>query len=359
MKILQVCAYAAPYEGNFMNSLYALQREVEHHGHEMIYVFPESAKNIDWCIRLAKNNIVYFLPLKKARIRLKTYHLLKNIFCKHKDIGIVHSHFELYDLPIALSTPKNVKIFWHLHNALTKNSFSRELLKKLQYKYLSRRANLISVAEVYRKELISLGFPQNQTQTIINGIDLNRIEYSDDIDDKEYDFLAMVWSFDVKGCDLIIKACKMLIEEGYSFKILLIGTDETRKYVADLFPNGTDAIVVEGSHSNVSELYRSAKTFISASRKETFSYAVCEAAYAGLPIISSRIPGLLWANCIPTICFFESENLFELYKCMKDYLNGKTASISEIESARRMISESYSAETWAKKIYIAYEDTTI
>ena len=35
----------------------------------------------------------------------------------------------------------------------------------------------------------------------------------------------MVWSFDVKGCDLIIKACKMLIEEGVLGELVYAQSD--------------------------------------------------------------------------------------------------------------------------------------
>ena len=46
MTILQVCAYAAPYEGNFIKSLKALGKVYEEKGDKMVYAFPESARNI-------------------------------------------------------------------------------------------------------------------------------------------------------------------------------------------------------------------------------------------------------------------------------------------------------------------------
>jgi hypothetical protein len=49
MKILQVCAYAAPYEGNFIKSLLALESHLTAAGHEVVYAFPESAASIEWC----------------------------------------------------------------------------------------------------------------------------------------------------------------------------------------------------------------------------------------------------------------------------------------------------------------------
>lgn len=111
MTILQVCAYAAPYEGNFIKSLKALGNVYKEKGDKMVYAFPESARNILWCKELEKHTDVYYLPLAKARIKIKTYTMLKDIYCKYKDLKIVHSHFELYDAPVSLTAPKNVKVF--------------------------------------------------------------------------------------------------------------------------------------------------------------------------------------------------------------------------------------------------------
>ena len=63
MTVLQVCAFAAPYEGNFIKSLKALGQDLSEKGHKMIYAFPESAKNIGWCKKLAEETDVYIFCL--------------------------------------------------------------------------------------------------------------------------------------------------------------------------------------------------------------------------------------------------------------------------------------------------------
>ncbi|MGM8287817.1 glycosyltransferase [Clostridium perfringens] len=44
--------------------------------------------------------------------------------------------------------------------------------------------------------------------------------------------------------------------------------------------------------------------FVTASRKETFSYALAEAIYCELPCISSDIEGVKWAYDFNTVGFF-------------------------------------------------------
>lgn len=57
--------------------------------------------------------------MARARILPKTYLLIKQIY-NENDIDIVHSHFELYDIPVTIMAPKKVKVFWHLHDAIKK-----------------------------------------------------------------------------------------------------------------------------------------------------------------------------------------------------------------------------------------------
>lgn len=355
MKILQACAYAAPYEGNFMKSLYALEMHMNKCGYETIYALPETIKHNKWVQELTARCKVYFLPVKKARIHPKTYFEFLRIFRENKDIQIAHSHFELYDIPITITSPRSVKLFWHLHDPIdTTRKGAHSLLEKIQYRFLSKRATLLSVAEKYKNDLIKIGFPEKQAFTLLNGIDLNRIKQKIS-DADEFDFLAYVWDFSRKGCDLIIDASKMLIDRGYTFKVLLIGNLDTIKYLDKNFQEYKQLFIVQKADDDINNLFIKSKTFISASRAETFSYAVCEAAYAGLNVISSDIPGLEWAKKLPTVDFFESENVSMLCDKMENSLNGKRYNQEDFSITRNEIEKSFSTENWLKQICKYYD----
>ena len=49
MKVLQVCAYAARYGGNFLASLGRLEEALAAEGIETEYLFPETARDMPWC----------------------------------------------------------------------------------------------------------------------------------------------------------------------------------------------------------------------------------------------------------------------------------------------------------------------
>lgn len=222
--VLQVCAYAAPYPGNFIASLITLESELKKQNIHTIYAFAEGAKNQKWCLELQKRSKVYFLPVAKARILPKTYSVFRKIY-QENDIKIVHSHFELYDIPATIMAPKTVKIFWHLHDPYQKSiKVSRNLLNKLQYSCFSKRATLLSVADYYRKEIVKLGFNEKNTAVVLNGIDLSRINITlNNRTDAEFDFLTFGWDFYRKGGDIILNVCNRLCKEDINLNYSLMG----------------------------------------------------------------------------------------------------------------------------------------
>lgn len=355
MTVLQVCAFGAEHPGNFIASLEALERALASKGVKTIYAFVERAADKDWCKEICKRTKVYFLPEAKARILPKTYQITRDIY-NENEVDIVHTHFELYDIPATVTAPKTAKIFWHLHDPIMPGNGLRSILWKLQYGCVGKRATLLSVADYYRNVAVGLGFPKGQTELVLNGIDLNRItkKLSDVI--PEYDFLTFGWDFERKGDDLIIRACDKLAKEGYRFRLLLNGNESTWTKLDEFLEGRTPAYLVKGNPiENVSELFENSKVFIQASRRETFSYAVCEAAYSGLPVISSDIAGLEWAHNLPTARFFENEDVEGLYNQMKAFLDGENATDCDICASQEYIKANLSVDAWAQNI-IAYYD---
>lgn len=352
--VLQVCAFGADCPGNFIASLVELERALAQRGIRTIYAFVERARDKSWCRELAKRTRVYFLPEAKARILPETYRVFGKIY-KENQVDVVHTHFELYDIPATVMAPGNTKVFWHLHDPLDFGKGMRRILWKIQYGMVGKRATLLSVADRYRDLVVGQDFPEKQTRIILNGIDLKRV-CTDNCPKKEYEFIAFGWDFERKGVDLILDACRILWQEGRMFRMMMNGGSDMKDRILDhlkcsVLPEG---FMVGEPIDNVAELYGSAKAFISASRRETFSYAVCEAAYAGLPVISSDIAGLEWAHELPAVSFFESENAEALAACMRVSLDGGTYTEAELRATRNRIEQEYSIRAWVEKILNEY-----
>ena len=354
MVVLQVCAYRADYPGNFIASLETLEKKLTEQGHQTIYAFDEKAFDKPWCQQICKRTKVYFLPEAHARILPKTYNIFRRIYTENT-VDIVHSHFELYDIPATVTSSKSTRIFWHLHDPIRVDRSLRGLLWRIQYGIVSKRANLISVSDHYRNAVIDMGFPADQSTTILNSIDLRRISDCRGPSEKEYDFLTFGWDFHRKGDDLILNACKKLAEDGYHFRFLLNGNQKTWPELDTCLAGPDPDWLVRGEPvSDVNQVFSKSKLFIQASRRETFSYAVCEAAYAALPVISSDIAGLEWAHSLPSVKFFPSEDWMALYKTMKDFLEHSSISSDLLDKSRQIIADEYSLDAWAEKIIHQY-----
>lgn len=354
MTVLQVCAYGADYAGNFVASLEALETELQKRGIQTIYAFIDRASGKEWCHRIQSRTKVYFLPEAKARILPKTYRLFQKIYKENK-IDIVHSHFELYDIPATVTAPKNARVFWHLHDPITRGNGLRGALWHFQYGVVGRRAMLLSVSSFYRDTVVSMGFPARQTSVVLNGVDLNRVHAQEQSADRPFDFLTFGWDFDRKGDDLILQACDRLEQEGYRFRLLLNGNERTWLKLEQYLKDRTPSYLERGNPApDINQLFQMSNVFIQASRRETFSYAVCEAAYAGMPVISSDIAGLEWAHELPSVTFFPNEDTQALYEIMKAFLDGKRVAESDQRKSRKYIEETLSLKVWAEHIIQQY-----
>lgn len=353
MVILQVCAYAAPYEGNFIKSLRALGDIYEKKGDKVIYAFPETSRNISWCKDLESCTDVYYLPLAKARIKVKTYTMLRNIYSQYKDLKIIHSHFELYDIPVTLTAPKNVKVFWHLHDAIeVYSSLKNRLEHRIQYGICHKNTILLSVSKKHMEYVLKKGFPKENVRYIPNGLDTNRINLvSTAVDQREYDFLIFGWEFERKGVDLCIEAIKKISNENYH--VAIVGSEKTNTIIKEKY-GVIQGVQIVNPVVDINELYDKSKCFLHISRAEGLSYALLEAVYAGLPVICSDIPENRFAQKFPTVEMVESENISSIAEKMKYVINQTKYSIELINKSRKIIDEEYSIDCWVKNILRQY-----
>lgn len=352
MKVLQVCAYAAPYEGNFMKSLGELERRLKEKGVETVYAFPESAADIPWCRQLAQRAKVYFLPLSKARIRPATYRALRSIYRENPDIEVAHSHFELYDVPVEKEAPRGVKVFWHLHDAIESFTDMRSrLINKVQYGLMHGKATLLSVSEKHMSYAVKLGFPESRAVWVPNGIDTERIRFTDrDYADRKYDFLMFGWGYERKGVDICVKAVRSM---DTPVRVAVIGGNDTAQRIAEEFGD-VPGVEVLSPVEDVNELYNDSKCFLHISRGEGLSYALLEAVYAGLDVICSDIPENRFAFEFPSVTAVKCEDTEDTAHAMTQIAAGGVSDAECRKKSRQAVFEKYSIEKWVENIIEYY-----
>lgn len=351
MEILQISAYAGATAGNHIPSLLHLEKRMMEQGYTTVYALLETVKNYSWCKELQTHAKVYFLPVKKARILPRTYYTIWRIFQQH-EIKLVHSHFELYDIPVTIVAGHKAKIFWHLHDPIGEyikyEKWSRKLLMHFQYSCMGKSVKRLTVSQKHGEVACRLGFAEKNLVYVPNGLDLCRISNSSMIK-KNPEFLMFSWDYYRKGADLAIQACDALYAKNKNFVLKLVPGKEqiVRPYLVNCKP-------VE----NVNELYKTAGCFLHLSRSEGLSYALLEAIYAGLPVICSNIPENLPVIDCPTVTMIEAGNVEAIQSAMADVIDsGFIASQRDVEISRKIISERFSVAKWGKDIMNCYFNT--
>lgn len=353
MTVLQVCAFAAPNGGNFIASLTHLENDLKKQGVKTIYAFADGAEGKPWCQEIQKRTKVYFLPTAKARILPKTYQIFRQIY-QENDISIVHSHFELYDMPVTVMAPKGIKIFWHLHDALKRNyqdgSISRKILTRIQYKFAGNRPRLLSVSEEHAEFAKELGFPAKQITYFPNGINTERIQPTP-IQKNNNKFLMFGWEVMRKGVDLVVQAAEKTSVE--DLKIIIIGQEECRQYLLEHC--STQKIEFLSPVDNINELYRATKAFLHVSRAEGLSYALLEVIYAGIPVICSDIPENKFAKRFKNVIFVGNENANAISKQINllAQWNGMMSK-EDVCFNQKLIERHYSVEAWSRRLMNLY-----
>ncbi|MCD7827585.1 MAG: glycosyltransferase family 4 protein [Clostridiales bacterium] len=349
--ILQTLAYASPNCGNFILSITMLEQKLAESGYKTIYAVPQRAGNSDWCKEMQSRTKVYFLPEKNARILPETYSIFKKIYSEN-DVVIAHSHFELYDMPMTVTAPKNIKIYWHLHDAIEhdyyNSSISRKLLTRIQYSRLFKRVKILSVSNKHGAFISKLGFCNKNITNLPNAINTKYIEKVQNYSD-EHIFLMFGWSVYRKGVDLAIKAAEIL--NNNEFKIAIVGGDELKNYLCS---NTTSShIIALTPEENVNNLYQNSNVFLHISRAEGQSYALLEAIYAGLPVICSDISENRFAKEFRNVFFVTNENPDDIANKI-NFLSSYVVNDADVEFNRKQIEENYAIDSWCNQLVSLY-----
>lgn len=365
--IMHIAHYAAPYKGNFIASLEALECKLRLEGNNrVVYVFPNACKTTNWIQEFAEKSrgSIYFIDEPRRKMKLfydtKVVKQLESIINETRP-DIIHTHFDGYD-EYAVVANKNAKVIWHYHNprvlmpSLLKRVYQKVLLW-YQYGKLGKHANMIVLADSFQKEIQQFGY-KGKAKVIPNGIQENRIYYKTKENRQEtIRFLNFGGRADHKGLDVLLGAIVLLRGKNLNFEIRITSGVDTEECVGSFFG---DAIPKEISIipqiEDIGRYFNENDIFISASRRETFSYAIAEAMLSGTPVISSDIVGVKWATQLNSVVTFETENSQDLADKMELFILGR-AGVSEkdVLYARQYVLDNYTTKAWSTKIIDYYE----
>ena len=368
--VLHVTDYGAPYEGNFVASLRALEARLNQAGSGMVYVFPRRSGNVAWTQAMIreKQNVhliqsdSFFAYARQIRRLLQ-----------ESGATILHEHFihykqKLAALLAAKTCGHRVNTVLHLHNHIElPTSPLRRLPHLLQFSSVAR---FVCCSESVAAHLTRDGINPSRIRVAQNAIAFERLDRFDpdlretlSLPQNAKLALLFGYNFEVKGVDIAVEAVRLLSERSAQPVYLAIALSSHREEVhsricAQLnLPELPEWIMLLPPREDVASYYRLADVFLSPSRQEGFCYALIEAAYCRTPVLASAIDAQK-DLALPQEAFFPPQDASALCDAMAQvFAEPDTPQRAErLSLASARVVETYSLAHWAERVAAVYEE---
>ena len=365
--ILHLTDYGAPYAGNFIASLTALESLLDSNEAKTVYVLPSRASDRVWAQEMAQTHDVRFLKnggffsyLRQVRVLLK-----------ETNADVLHEHFIHFSEKLAAwfaskTCGHRVETVLHLHNhiELPKSPLLR-LPHMLYFRSVSR---FVCCSESVAAHIIADGVTKERVRVAQNAIAFERLDCFDSsvraslhLPQQAKLALMFGYNYSIKGVDLAVNAVRLLRErEGLPVTLavaLSSNLEQVRlRICAELGVSDVpDWILLLPPREDVSSYYRMADVFLSPSRQEGFCYALVEAAYCRTPVLASAINAQK-DLALPKSAFFPPEDVEALASALLRVLSEEhTASRAQaLEQAGERVRQTYALSRWAERVLAAY-----
>ena len=364
-KVMFLCDYQAPYGGNFIPSLMALDIALEQRSVQTVYAFPKQAGQRQWFRELEKRGKTLEV-FTKEQSKVGLIKSIQKLIDKH-DITVLYTHFISMPTVTALSFLRpRITTVAHIHSDFSagRTTWKLKAYRCLFYRILAKNIHFISVSEAFEE------YNPKRIKWIPNALAVERIS-CEHIDAKlvregsgvaEDELLVEIfaWSPFVKGLDIAVNAVKMINEtENFTVKLAIVCgrqmvPEKMREWVAaHTCCTGEEAYLIFLTPTeDVYSYHQAADILLSASRSEGFSYAILEMLSLGKRCVISNIPGVTWAKEFESVTAFESEN----YEACAEAI---CKAIREIPKQNVKVSDEvldkYSIAKWTEAVIAQYD----
>lgn len=364
MNILMAADFCPPTSGNFIASLITLARKLRSDGQTVIFAFPEKQRWIDW---ITGEGFEAVIVGKDAMAPDVQFPVLSSLLKQYK-IDLIHTHFGMFHHAILhnRSAIKDVKILIHDHMDFgIRYNLIAYYCKSffLSAKYAAKNINVISVMQRKHRSYLFL----RKKWYIPNGISFERyIDHSmtreacrSYLGFRSTDKVCLLlgWDMKRKGLDIALKAVQRCRESDpcVCLAVLGIGTgpdDSAKEFIRN--ETGIDPaepwIKYLDSCEDMFAVHRAIDVYISASRKEAFSYGLLETISQDTPIVVSNIPGTRWTDVYTSSFFYSTEDAAGCANAI-----GRALELGRRQTNSSEIVKAYNIDGWCRQIMDVYK----
>lgn len=366
--ILYLCDYQAPYGGNFLASMAQLDDALNARNVSAVYVFPAGAKDRPWFS-------AWIAGKRQTKLLNTNQSLFKQVialtaYINQTHATILHVHFGLF--PLAELTAlrcRNLRLILHFHSDFSagKTPGLKDRLRDggkslLEWAIGKARITKITVSEASNRttrDCISIHNALVPARFTADCWGRDKTRAALGLCAQQRLFLVFGWSPYIKGVDIAAQAVAAAHAAGHTEYMLgVVGGRTYTKEKMDIFlrekagirNNQLWYIYLEPTE-DVFRYHLAADVFISASRSETFSYALLEALSVGKPCIISDIPGVAWAKDYPPVSTFASGDSASLADCLDSALQ---VDPTLCHATAQSVAKEFAIDQWVRALLSVY-----
>jgi len=202
-----------------------------------------------------------------------------------------------------------------------------------------------------------LPFTKRKSVIINNAVEIKDYSYHEK---KIYDLLFVGRLEYAKGVDLLIKAMKLLkYDLNIKIKLCIVGEGRLKTSLLKLTEElkVADSVEFLGTRKDIEKLMRKSKVFVLPSRWEGLPMVILEAMTNGLPVIATRVGGIVEVieNGEDGIVV-ESDNPEELANAVAKLMSDETLRLTISTKAYNKVRHEYSIEKYTGELIKLYKE---
>lgn len=371
MNVLITADYRAPSSGNFIASLLELAERMRDAGHSTCFLFPDNGKGgYSWSKWLESSGFsVWLMDMSISEDEKVAF--LEKIVSENK-INLIHTHFGLCHR-ILLTRRKdlhNVKVLIHDHMDFSpEGNLQKQKLRTLMWSALYQVMGVGVVSVMERKHRTYFLTSKKRRWYVPNGLslrrnvprELTREERRQQLGVAENQKLCLFLGWDMyrKGVDIAVKAVADLRQRDPGVHLGLVGfsdnpSEKSLQWIRER--TGIDPVCdwihFFPSTEDMFSYHRAADVYLSASRKEAFSYGILESISQNTPVVVSDIEGTAWAQEYDKCLCYPVEDAHACAEAIEASLPRR-----EEPSNKDVLLEHYGIDGWCRCIMDIYQTT--